>query len=226
MRYRIFPGYGWAFLYGGWERSFSRIFRQRIKRGTTVYDIGANYGMHTLLYSRLVGPDGHVFAFEPSPTVFSALKENVELNSLRNVTLVQKAVASNSTEAFFDVGGSCATGHLTDSSTDGLKVKVTSLDEFVFDDDQLPPNFIKIDVEGAESSVLSGAIRVLEAYEPTLVVELHNPNEDRAVGALLKQLGYAAFRVTDGSVVKDMTSGWPDPNGIWGAVYCLSTSET
>ena len=221
MKYKIFPGYGWAYLYGGWERHLIQVMRRLIKPGVTVYDLGANYGMHTLLFARIVGGAGHVYAFEPNPEVFAALQENLRLNSIQSVTPICKAVSFQTGEAFFDVSQNRATGHLTHCGLGTYKVDVTSIDEFVFGQHALPPAFLKIDVEGGESGVLKGATKVLERYRPTMTIELHNPDEDRAVGAILKAMNYKAFRIEDGSQVEDLDSGWPNPKGLWGTVSCV-----
>lgn len=219
LRYKIFPGYGWAYLYGNWERKVTRIFEQRIRPGSTIYDLGANYGMHTLLFSKLVGPSGRVYAFEPNPEIFAALKEQLRLNGMTTVIPVCKAVSSDRGEAWFDAAHHGGAGHLSIGSGT-FKVETTSLDDFVFRDRERPPDFLKIDIEGAESSALRGAANVIKRYRPDMVIELHNPTEDRSVGAILKEHRYSAYRVQDGSKVQDLDSGWPNPNGISGIVYC------
>jgi hypothetical protein len=52
MRYRIFPGYGHSYLYGGWERKSMDVMVHYVKPGSVAYDLGANYGMHTLLLAK------------------------------------------------------------------------------------------------------------------------------------------------------------------------------
>ena len=224
IRYRVFPGYGRAYIYGGWERSLVRLMTSLISPGSTVYDVGANYGMHTLLFARLVGASGRVYAFEPHPGVFSCLKEQLELNGFRTVVPLCKAVCERSGTSFFDEADERSCGHLIDSAEGRLSVQTTSLDDLVFGGLAAPPHFIKIDIEGAESRALQGALNALRQYQPTLVIELHNPSEDRAVGDILSSLNYAAFRVHEGSRVQDMRSGWPDLNGMWGTI--LAVPET
>src|SRR2546427_2989135 len=123
IRYRVFPGYGWAYIYGGWERRLVRRMTGLISPGSTVYDVGANYGMHTLLFARLVGPSGRVYAFEPHPGVFSCLKEQLDLNGFRTVVPVCKAVCEESGTGFFDETEQRSTGHLTDPARGQLRVQ-------------------------------------------------------------------------------------------------------
>jgi hypothetical protein len=56
------------------------------------------------------------------------------------------------------------------------------------------------------------------------MIELHNPEEDRAVGTILKSFGYTAVRIESGKVVENMESGWPQTNGMWGTVIALPSS--
>jgi hypothetical protein len=62
---------------------------------------------------------------------------------------------------------------------------------------------------------------VIAHYRPVLLIELHNPTEDRAVGAFLKRLGYCAVRVENGQPVENIESGWPVRTGMWGTVLAL-----
>lgn len=229
VRYRIFPGFGHAYLYGGWEPKSTKLMVQYVKPGGIAYDLGANYGMHTLLLAKLVGPTGRVYAFEPNPEVLSALDEALELNHFTTATTVQRAISDEVGKAVFDRADHRGAGHLVTAATvpSGLTfdVETTTLDQFVFTDGNAPPDFIKVDIEGAESVALRGGLQVLARYRPILLIELHNPAEDRAVGRILKNLGYRATRVESGDFVQDMESGWPDPCGMWGSVLALPSSS-
>src|SRR5215470_18743038 len=59
------------------ERAHQVLAMKHISRGQIVYDIGANVGLHTLLFSRLVGDQGQVFAFEPSPDTAALLRDHL-----------------------------------------------------------------------------------------------------------------------------------------------------
>src|SRR5262245_48635407 len=78
--------------YGEYFDSEVEVFRQLIRPGAHVADIGANIGTHTVAMARLVGPEGWVHAFEPQRLVFQTLCANVALNSLTNVDCENAAV--------------------------------------------------------------------------------------------------------------------------------------
>jgi hypothetical protein len=71
------------------------LFGKLIKPGMTVIDIGANQGLYSLLFSRLVSDSGRVFSFEPDPILFDALQRNIILNSAENIQAFPVALGSS-----------------------------------------------------------------------------------------------------------------------------------
>jgi FkbM family methyltransferase len=225
LRYKIFPGMGLSPLYGGWEEQAQNLMLRHIKPGGVVYDLGANYGIHTLLFARLAKEHGHVYAFEPVQKIHSALQGNVALNRFSNVTCLRLAVSSSAGVSSFLTGHHVGAGHLStvgDNQGEQLTVQTITLDAFVFEQNNRPPTFVKIDIEGAESKAMSGGITVLKKYRPILLIDLHNPEEDVAVGQILSECNYEAFRAEDDARVEHLSQGWPDPAGLWGQVIALA----
>ena len=224
LRYRIMTPFR-APVVGGWEPAAQRLMVRHVSPGSVAYDIGANIGIHTLLLSRLVGHNGQVYAFEPVPDLYARLCENVNLNpALPAARPVQLALGDHSGTAAFFTGHHAGAGHLADSGPetgDRILVSTSVLDEFVYRDHHAPPGFVKIDVEGAEGSVLAGAEQVLSNARPILMVDLHSPVQDLAVGKSLTQAGYVAYRTGDGSRVRHLERSWPDPEGLSGQVIAF-----
>jgi FkbM family methyltransferase len=112
------------------------LFERLLGEGDTVYDVGANVGIHTLLFSRLVGPKGKVYAFEPFPQNLDRLRANLDLNKIENVEVIASAVSRRSSRERFLPGPDVSTGKLADVS-DGvnhpgaLEVQTVSLDDFI-----------------------------------------------------------------------------------------------
>jgi FkbM family methyltransferase len=199
LRYRLYVA-GRAPLYGGWEPSEQRLMAQHIRPGMVAYDIGANHGIHTLLMARLVGSEGHVYAFEPVPENTLELRANLGLNQFSNVTVLETAVCDTAGVAYFDRGTDHCSGHLKlrRERSNQFPVVTRSLDEFVFGEGHRPPAFIKVDVEGAESRVLSGAAKAIATYRPILLIALHGPVQQMAVGQILSELSYRSYHADDG----------------------------
>lgn len=180
---------------GSYEMGKRIAFEKEINAGSMVYDIGANVGYYTLLASVLTGDQGQVVAFEPLPRNIAYLKKHVKLNRLDNVEIFEAAVSDQAGEATFDLGASTAMGHLSDSGE--LRVRVVSLDGLLAAGKISPPDFIKLDVEGAEYHVLKGARQLLKTYHPVLFLDTHQREAHKQTIHLLEELGYC-FEILDG----------------------------
>ena len=151
--------------YGTYEELESKIMEEKIEMGNIVVDVGANIGLHTLNMARIVGKTGQVFAFEPDPSNFKILKKNVKINNYRNIILEQKAVGDKhgrTTLYQSDHPGKHRIFPQTEQAKSQVQVELTNLDNY-FDSDMIDKiNFIKIDVEGLEFSVLKGMKNILK----------------------------------------------------------------
>lgn len=135
------------------------VVKQLIRPGYTVLDIGANIGYYTLIFSKLVGEQGHVIAFEPEPDTFTLLAENVARNDYANVVLFQKAVSDkNGTMQLFTDAFSNLDHRLYPSSDfkeKSIAVDVVQLDNLAaLKDTRI--NLVKMDIQGAECAALKG----------------------------------------------------------------------
>jgi len=172
---------GAAVTYGGFELA-ERAFVSRVLRsGMTVLDIGAHHGLYTLLASKTVGPSGQVIAFEPSPRERKALRLNVRLNRCKNVLVQELALGNEEGETKLHVVDHLETGcnslrpPALPGSTSLVSVRVISLDQWLAVRDLRSVDFIKLDVEGGELSVLQGAKRLLERPpRPVILVEVQD----------------------------------------------------
>lgn len=199
-RYRVhFP----AAQYLGWispggmkrEQNIAQRFRDHIHPGDTVIDVGANVGVYTMLAADLVGRSGHVHAFEPDPQSMSYLLATVNRNGLtERVTLWNLATSDRAANArlYLDLKTARTTSLNADAYSPDAQVRqplvvaTARLDDLITQ----PPQFVKIDVEGAELTVLAGASRLLRDHHPVLLVEVL-PGNLRSVAELLVPLGYS-----------------------------------
>jgi len=135
-----------------------------IQPGDVILDCGAHHGRSTIVLSNWVGDEGKIVAFEPHPKNAEILQKNIELNNLRNIILVQKAIGQKNGR--IQITGESNSLVITKGT--GVEVEMTSLDEY----SGLNPNFLRIDVEGFEVEVLKGAKNIL-ATRPKLAIEIH-----------------------------------------------------
>jgi FkbM family methyltransferase len=145
----------------GYERETSKTLRFFFSRVQTFVDVGANYGMYTIL-GALWNLELVVVAFEPSAAIYSGLKRNVALNGLEGrITCENLALADRSGRAIL---------HLPRS--EGKDVESTgTLAANSWQVRQAAPG-IQIDVEDFEASVLAGMRRVIERDRPFIICEI------------------------------------------------------
>jgi FkbM family methyltransferase len=161
-----------------WNPDEYAAFRDAITRGDVVIDAGANAGGYAVLFGQWVGPEGHVYAFEPEPRAFAALADHVTLNGLgARVVPVRAAVAEQSGPARLRLAPASGLSRLTNAAfveSQDLHVTATSIDDFCARSN-IRPSFIKIDVEGAELPALRGARKTIASAGPELrvYVEMH-----------------------------------------------------
>jgi FkbM family methyltransferase len=165
-----------GFIYGTWEPDVVSAMSEMVRPGWVAVDVGAHIGYFALILARLVGPEGFVFAFEPVPGNFHALEENLSLNQIAHVQAINKAVFDKSGQLELNVlDGAGLPDHASIDGSRGVRsvtVESISLDEF-FAQRKRPINFLKMDVEGAEGSVLQGARKLIETDHPLMEIEIH-----------------------------------------------------
>ncbi len=173
---------------GSYEYPKRRMFEKTVFPGAVVYDIGANAGYFSLLAAELAGAKGLVFAFEPLPRNIEFIKRHITLNQMNNIQVIEAAVSDQIGEAYFDLGASTAMGHLARSGE--LIVKSITLDGLLDEGKLLPPDIIKLDVEGAEFLALSGAQKLVEIYRPIIFMDTHQREAHHASVRFLQDRGY------------------------------------
>lgn len=186
---------------GTYEEHVQLLFCQRIRPGDVVLDIGANVGFFTLLSSKLVGPDGHVYAFEPFPRNVYYLERHVRLNDVTNVTVQSLAIAATTGNARFGDGENASQARL--SVIGELTVRTASLDDLLADGRIPRPDFIKMDIEGAEGDALRGAAGLLSRGPLTIVLSTHGYAQHELCWSILKDAGFNLDLLRDGTADGD-----------------------
>jgi FkbM family methyltransferase len=208
--------------YEGMETEF---VRSTVRPGMRVLDIGANLGWFTVLMAKLVGPTGYVTSFEPRGDLFHYLSRTVIENRLHWVKLHNCALgdAVGEVELHWPKDGVNPGGtqlHVARSSADDFyyqKIGMKVLDQEVTG----KIDFIKIDVEGAEKLVFSGARRILSESKPVIMAEV-SPDALKQVSKVsfdeyilfLKTIQYTPFKFTESGLKGEQLTEWPysDPN--------------
>lgn len=163
-----------------WEQNIRDIIFKYIKHDTTIIDIGANMGTHTVSIINELnrrGQTAKIVAFEPQPFIFSVLTENIRSKNANNITDLHSCGLSNrKTVIFMDMPDYSCTdnpggvGMLFNTVPDHTKtrVEIETLDSFNYEN----VSFMKIDVEGHENEVLDGAKQTILKSKPVIIVEI------------------------------------------------------
>jgi FkbM family methyltransferase len=154
------------FWYGLKDRWEMHHVGRIIRPGATAFDVGANFGYYSL---KLDGMGARCYAFEPNPTMFCTLQENIRLNGT-GVSAFRCGLSDTVGSAkLHPVGGNSGASFL--ESGDG--VQLTTLDAFCVEHGIASVDFIKVDVEGFEERFLRGAQGIIEQHHPAILIELN-----------------------------------------------------
>jgi FkbM family methyltransferase len=186
-------------LYGEFSEGECELFRQIIKPGHTVLDVGANIGAHAVFFSQAVSPGGIVLAFEPQWLMFQVLCANVAINSLDNVRCFNAALGEKQGRIRVPQLDPRTTNNFGGLSLgpDGTKAEHAACDDVqVMRIDELglkACRLIKVDVEGMELTVLKGAVEVIKQFRPALYVEADRNDRRQELFKFIDELGYDMF---------------------------------
>jgi FkbM family methyltransferase len=185
-----------AQLLGAHEEVVFFELRKIIRPGATVYDIGANVGLFSTRFARWIGAEGWLYALEPNPVCVYFLRANLEHVGKRNYTILPVAASDRRGDCGFSLNyGSSLIGVGADSPVAGkpghqIRVEGERVDALVARLKLRAPDFIKLDVEGAEASVVAGMMETLEKNRPGLMVELHGRHAASQTLRILASLNY------------------------------------
>ena len=210
----------------GWfDRNLTAAISTRLKPGMTFVDIGANFGTYTLIGAQAVGEQGRVIAIEAAPAIAALLFESITMNGFaaRTDLLRCAAGAHNGTAILHEFatrqGSNTMLGAIADAAHSDYgetistrEVECRTLDDIIAE--LAPPriDLVKIDVEGFEHDVLTGARATLGHFRPTLILEWHTGffagrgEAARSLHDLLtRDLGYHLHRIEGDGTTRPIT---------------------
>ncbi len=163
-----------VYHFGIWEPHISALIESRLKHGDIFCDVGANIGYHSLLASRAVGPFGKVIAIEASPMIYGKLVKNLRLNQVANVETINVAVTAEpgQTPIYKGYDRNIGTASTVRSRGHGLEAVVQGLPlaSILSAEDRKRLRLVKIDVEGAELSILQELASCIREYSQDLEI--------------------------------------------------------
>lgn len=165
--------------------------------GMVIFDIGANCGGHTLRFAKHAGSTGRVYAFEPVDYAYSKLLRNVKLNNFDNIFPVKVALSDRNlkNQEISYMASWAINGAARDRT---CRADLISLDEWCDAHSIDRVDLIKLDVDGNEYDVISGARRLFKRFHPMVIMEVWGPNfrdDKKNPFSLLQSLGYRYFDI-------------------------------
>jgi len=194
------------------EPEILNVIRENVQVGDVVVDVGANIGQHALFMSQFVGETGSVYAFEPLVNNTDSIQKSLNLNNGQNITIETMAVGEEDVAEVKmyvpETSNDRSSRELVGMKTENIeKVKMTKLDSY-FKDKKI--NFIKIDTEGFESEVITGASNIIAKHKPKILLE-YAPKfyEGRKVDSTdlllnLIEYGYVLHDVASGAQIENV----------------------
>ncbi len=180
-----------------------------LQPGDCFWDIGAHHGYVSLAASRRVGPEGHVYSFEPSGYNYMFLERHIQWNAGGNTTPVHVGLAAEPGWADFGGSGSSVTFRIGGGTE---RTKITSIEELMRSGYRAP-DVLKIDAEGAEGEILRDGAKHLPAG-CALAVSIHSHEEYRICVEALRAAGFTMFGSEDVLDVRYQQVWMGDPDVI------------
>jgi FkbM family methyltransferase len=171
------------------EPEVIEVAKSFIKKGTAVLDVGANYGQMSVVFSKIAGDEGKVYAFEAEPIIYNILLKTFDANGCKNVKVIPGAVHNKMGEKLvfpepdfkrFDSYGSYG---IDPNAKNGRKVESITIDSLQISE---PISFMKVDIQGSDLFALQGAkdtilknkMPILFEFEQQLQDEFHTSFDD------------------------------------------------
>lgn len=161
----------------GMEVFETKLFKQTLRSGMTVVDIGAFIGYYTLIAAKIVGNSGKVYSFEPERINYGLLLENIRINKLNNVLPFQVAVADAAERRFlvtskFNLGAHSLAAENVQYVKGKQEISTISLDYFFNRVKKISRlDVIKMDTQGTEGLIVEGAQSMLKSFHPKIFME-------------------------------------------------------
>jgi FkbM family methyltransferase len=189
-------------LDGSYEEETLAALDRFVPQGAVCYDLGASIGYLSLLMARKASA---VYSFEPAPHALAEIRRQAEANRMTNIHPVQQVVSGDVRDVEFALtdnayGSRIVAGQPVPADRPKMKFRTTTLNALV--NSYPAPDFIKMDVEGEELSVLQGGDEVIRTKRPIFCIELHSTQLAKDCTAMLRSYGYRVTEL-DGSPLQE-----------------------
>lgn len=204
---------------GDWFEPEIRFVRAWIKNGMRVIDVGANYGVYSLSMAKAAGPDGRVWAIEPSAETALFLGKSITANQFGNVQIIQAALSDYEGYGQLSAGMHAEANFLLPlehQDIEQIQVDVTTLDKLLERHQRPQIDLVKIDAEGQEVNIVRGGQGLFSQQSPLVMAEYkHGATYNMELLREFSSLGYSAYRLLPGLQVLVPFCEDEVPDNLW-----------
>lgn len=198
----------WNGLFGGWEKNSLTLWKELSEQSNTILDIGSNTGVYSLI-AKTVNQNASVFAFEPLEKIYKLLEHNIKLNNY-DIKVVRKGVSNESgTADMYDVDDEHTytasisdNSHLKSSETVRTTIDITTIDDFIKDEELKGIDLMKVDVEMHEVEAMQGFKEHIQKFQPTMLIEILRDHIGKDIEEIIKDIDYLYFNVNEDKGIK------------------------
>ncbi|NDC22856.1 MAG: FkbM family methyltransferase [Proteobacteria bacterium] len=183
-------------FYGEWAQQELDFFDTILTPQSSVIDVGANIGTHTVYFSQKC-TDGNVLSIEPQLYIFEMLAANIIINACYNAVPVHAAAGKEAQKLkmvninpFVTNAVNYGEFKVNSNPDRGVTTNMVTLDEYAYFDNI---DLVKIDVEGFEHDVLSGASELLTIHKPNLYIEFNDRKGNPSLLEYIYSLDYIPY---------------------------------
>ncbi|MGN6267196.1 MAG: FkbM family methyltransferase [Ginsengibacter sp.] len=203
------------YIYDGFEKDEIQFLKSNLKPGDIFVDIGSNVGLFSLVASKIVGANGFVHSFEPTPQTFARLQKNIALNGFINIKAKNIGLSDEKGKLDLQISENGFDAWNTFAKKENkrfqhkVSIEVSTIDDELTEIDKSRISFMKIDVEGWEKFVLKGGTSFFRNYSPVVMVEFTETNTFDAgyfvqeIYDIMVEFGYRWFRNKNGQLIPE-----------------------
>lgn len=187
-----------VFYFGAYEKEELLFIKRYLNPNSRVLDIGANTGHHSMFFSRY---SGEVYAFEPYKKMFDVLEKRISDNNIKNIKAFNFGIGESSGDFdfFAPTGKNAGVGSFStnDKNQNIGKLPIKNGDDVVLGMGLTSLDFIKIDVEGMEVSVIKGLLKTIKQFKPVMFIEMGGEAQSFLQDELKSEFGSYNFYIID-----------------------------
>lgn len=190
------------YLLNSFEEYLSAFYKKFLKKDSIFFDIWANIWLYSLIWTTKI-KTWHIYSFEPNPKMIKQINESIKINKIKNISIIENGVSNENKIEQFNFANDPAYSSLglphKHKITQKKDITLITIDKFISNKKISKLDFIKIDVEWAERSVIEWAKETIKKLKPTFSIEVSDETyksfkyTSKDLINIMKNLGYSVY---------------------------------